>query len=56
MASDYRALFLRLAPVSEAKFGVSKREWHELVAAVQQEWEEHHTVVRFAVALGRKPD
>jgi SAM-dependent methyltransferase len=55
MASDYRALFLRLAPVFEAKFGVSERESAPLIAGMQQEWEEHHIVVRFAVALGRKP-
>jgi SAM-dependent methyltransferase len=55
MASDIRALFLRLAPVFEDKFGVSERESVPLIAAMQQEWERHHTVVRFAVALGRKP-
>jgi len=55
MASDIRALFLRLAPVFEGKLGVSERESAPLIAAMQQEWEEHHTVVKFAVALGRKP-
>ena len=55
MASDIRALFLRLTPLFEAKFGVPERESARLIAAMQQEWEEHHTVVRFAVALGRKP-
>jgi SAM-dependent methyltransferase len=55
MASDIRALFLRLAPVFEAKFGVPQRESAPLIAAMPQEWEEHHTLIRFAVALGRKP-
>jgi SAM-dependent methyltransferase len=55
MASGIRALFLRLAPVFKERFGVSERESALLIAAMQQEWEEHHTVVRFAVALGRKP-
>jgi SAM-dependent methyltransferase len=55
MASDIRALFLRLAAVFEKRFGVSQRETAPLIAAMPQEWEEHHTVIKFAVALGRKP-
>jgi SAM-dependent methyltransferase len=55
MATDCRALFMRLAPVFEATFGIPERECRELITAMQQEWEEHHTAYRFAVALGRKP-
>ncbi len=33
MATDCRALFIRLASVFEAKFGLSERECRELVAS-----------------------
>ncbi|HKF17301.1 MAG TPA: class I SAM-dependent methyltransferase [Candidatus Dormibacteraeota bacterium] len=55
MATDGRALFMRLAPVFEAQFGISERECRELVTAMHQEWEEHHTTYSVAIALGRKP-
>jgi hypothetical protein len=42
-------------PAFEAKFGVPEREYRQLVAAMQEEWEEHHTVSSFTVAVGRKP-
>lgn len=55
MATDCRALFMRLTPVFEATFGIPERECRELVAAMQQEWEERHSTYSFAVAVGRKP-
>jgi SAM-dependent methyltransferase len=56
MATDCRALFMRLAAAVEARFGISERECLEMIAAMQQEWEERHTTYRFAIAVGRKPD
>jgi SAM-dependent methyltransferase len=56
MATDFRSLFSRQASVFEAKFGVSEQEYRQLVTAMQQEWEQHHTQSRFTVALGRKTD
>lgn len=55
MASDVRALFLRLGDVFAAAFGVPLVECHELVRAAQAEWEEYQTTYSFAVAWGRKP-
>ena len=55
MATDCRAQFMRLAPVSEATSGIPERECRELVAAMQQEWEEHRGTYSFAIAMGRKP-
>lgn len=55
MASDCRALFLRLVPVFEAKFGVPTAEGRDLVSRALREWEELHTTYSFAVAYGQKP-
>ncbi len=55
MATDLRSLYIRMAGVFEAKFGVPEQEYRQLVTAMQQEWEQHHTESRFTVALGRKP-
>lgn len=55
MASDCRALFLRLAPAFEAKFGVPMAESHDLVSWALREWEELHITYSFAVAYGQKP-
>ncbi len=55
MASDLRALFMRLAGVFEAQLGLPAEECHELVAAMTREWEEHHSISTFGVAYGRKP-
>jgi len=55
MASDVRALFLRLCDVFQGAFGVPLAECHELVRTAQAEWEQYHTTYSFAVARGRKP-
>jgi SAM-dependent methyltransferase len=55
MASAFRSVFIRTMGMFEAKFGVSEQEYLELVTAMQQEWEEHHSLSRFTVAWGRKP-
>jgi SAM-dependent methyltransferase len=55
MATDCRALFLRLAVPLEAAFGVADHEYRDLVTAMQREWEQHHTMYRFVFAIGRKP-
>ena len=55
MGSAFRSVFIRTAGMFEAKFGVSEQEYRQLVTAMQQEWEEHHSLSRFTVALGRKP-
>jgi hypothetical protein len=39
----------------EARFGVPEREYRGLVAAMQREWEQHHSLVGFTVVPGRKP-
>jgi SAM-dependent methyltransferase len=56
MATDCRALFFRLAAAFEAAFGIGSHEYRELITAMQQEWERHHTTYRFVLAVGRKPD
>jgi SAM-dependent methyltransferase len=55
MASDIRAVCMRLTPVFEARFGIPERECRELVTAAQLEWEELHTTGSMAVAFGQKP-
>lgn len=56
MASDIRALFLRLCDAFAAVFGLSVPECQELVRAAQLEWEQHHSTYSMAVAWGRKPE
>jgi SAM-dependent methyltransferase len=55
LASDCRAMYLRLSDTFEAKFDVPVPECHDLVARAQLEWEELHTRYSFVVAYGRKP-
>jgi SAM-dependent methyltransferase len=55
MATNGRALYVRLAPAFEAALGISERECGELVTAAHQEWEERHTTYGVVIALGRKP-
>jgi SAM-dependent methyltransferase len=55
MATDFLSVSMRTAGLFEAKFGVSEQEYRQLVTAMQQEWEQHHTLSRFTVVLGRKP-
>ncbi len=55
MATDFRAVFIRLAPAFEAAFGIPERECLELVTAMQQEWEDLHSTYSVVVAFGRKP-
>jgi SAM-dependent methyltransferase len=56
LATDFRALFLRLAPVFEARFGITEHDCRDLVTAMHQEWEEHHTEWLLTAVQGRKPD
>lgn len=56
LASDSRALYLRLAPVFEAKFGISVTECYDLIWNAQREWEVRHTTYSFRVAFGQKPE
>lgn len=56
MATDCRALFFRLAAAFEAAFSIGDREYRNLITAMQQEWEQYHTMFRFVFAVGRKPD
>jgi hypothetical protein len=56
MASDFRALFTRLAPVFAAALGVSAEECEELVREAREEWERDHTTYSIAVAFGQKPN
>jgi len=55
MASDLRALFMRLAGVFEAQLGLPAEECHKLVATMTREWEESKSISTFGVAFGRKP-
>jgi ubiquinone/menaquinone biosynthesis C-methylase UbiE len=55
LASDVRAMFVRLCPIFQARLDVSDEECHELLGAMNQEWEENHSVSVFGVAFGRKP-
>lgn len=55
MATDCRALFFRLAPAFEGALGIGGHEYREMISAMQQEWEQHHTTYRFQFAVGRKP-
>jgi SAM-dependent methyltransferase len=56
MASDFRALFTRLAPVFAAALGVSPEECGELVREAREEWERDQTTYSIAVAFGQKPN
>jgi|SRR5262252_272403 len=55
MASDLRAIAMRMAPVLQAQFDLPSEKWHEMLIAMQQEWVENHSAFPFAVAFGRKP-
>jgi hypothetical protein len=55
MATDNCTLFMRLAPVFEATFGVPERECLDLIAAMHQECEERRTTYSVTIAVGRKP-
>jgi SAM-dependent methyltransferase len=55
LASDCRAMYLRLANVFEARFGLPAAECYDLVTGAQLEWEQRHTTYSFAVAFGQKP-
>lgn len=55
MACEFRALFTRLAPVFEARYGLRKAECLELVTAMLIEFEELRPHVSFKYAWGRQP-
>jgi SAM-dependent methyltransferase len=55
MSTDARTVFLRLAGIFEERFGLTEADCRVLVAAAQQEWEEHGAVSRITLAVGRKP-
>jgi len=49
-----RALFIRLAPFISATLDIAECEYLELVQSMQQEWEDHHTTLRYIIAFGQK--
>lgn len=55
MATDLRAIAMRMAPVLQAQFDLPREKWHEMLIAMQQEWVENHSTFPFAIAFGRKP-
>jgi SAM-dependent methyltransferase len=55
MSTDARTVFLRLAGIFEERFGLAEAECRVLVAAAQQEWEEHRAVSAITMVVGRKP-
>jgi len=55
MASDLRALYMRLSDVFQARLGVPADESRDLITAMSTELNEHRTVNAFGVAFGRKP-
>jgi SAM-dependent methyltransferase len=56
MSTDARTVFLRLARIFESRFGLAQAECRVLVAAAQQEWEEHRAVSSVTLVVGRKAD
>ncbi len=55
LASDLRALFMRLSDVFQDRFGVPAIESLELIRAMQEEFEQQRGSIGSAVAFGRKP-
>jgi len=55
MASDLRALYMRLSDVFQARLGVPAHESRDLITAMSTELNEHRAVNAFGVAFGRKP-
>jgi len=56
MSTDARTVFLRLAGIFEERFGLTEAECRVVVAAAQQEWEEHRTVNSITLVVGRKTE
>jgi SAM-dependent methyltransferase len=56
MSTDARTVFLRLAGILEERFGLPEAECRILVAAAQQEWEEHRASSSFTLVVGHKRD
>ncbi len=54
MASDFRSTFKGLCGTFESKFGLPAAICQELLRAMQQECEAHHTRYTFTFAFGRK--
>ena len=54
-ASIGRAVFLRLAPVFEARFGLPAVERHQLIAEMLDEFEHFQPTTDFRRAYGRRP-
>ncbi len=55
MATDFRAVYLRLSEIYQTKLGMSADECHQLQTRAQEEWEELHTRWSFTFVWGRKP-
>lgn len=56
LASDVRAMFVRLCPAFQVRLNVPDGECRELLETMGQEWEEHHSISTFGVAYGWKPE
>jgi ubiquinone/menaquinone biosynthesis C-methylase UbiE len=54
VATDFRAVYLRLGEVFESRLGLSRDESHALQASAQAEWEELQTRWSFTLVWGRK--
>lgn len=55
MDSNYRTGWMRLADRFEVEFNVPRPELDQLIEAFCDECQEHHTLLKLAVAVGRKP-
>ncbi|HLI70709.1 MAG TPA: methyltransferase domain-containing protein [Ktedonobacteraceae bacterium] len=54
MSTNFRTTFTSVRDVFQARFRLPAEEFDHLVAAMQQEWEQHHTIYRFRYAYGQK--
>jgi SAM-dependent methyltransferase len=55
LATDLRAVFMRLSGVFQARFGVPEAESLDLIRMMQRETEEQRSSIGSVVAYGRKP-
>jgi SAM-dependent methyltransferase len=55
LASNLRALHLRLAGAYEQREGVTRSELHGLLQGMQEECERHHSLATIVFAFGRRP-
>jgi SAM-dependent methyltransferase len=55
LASAVRAGMTRLMDSFVEQLGIAEAESRSLIQAMSEEWDQHHSRARFAIAFGRKP-